>query len=152
MELTYGLIEKVGIKSTCNRNPFHLQIGSFGTRSAESQTLVQPHCGRKSYDVQRDRFIRGGGFLHQILYQTTSDTGVSILSQECNVSQHYRRLASINEYSANRASVQKNDSIIDSRIGSFTSIKLHFDERSLLIVRPTCCCQFIHTRTRVNFQ
>ena len=102
--------------------------------------------------MQRDRFAGGCGFLHEIAYQTTADTGVSILRQNSNVSQHYRRLTSINEYSANRPSVQKNDAIVYSRIGSFTSHKLHFDKGSLLLVSPTCSCQLVNSRAGINLK
>src|SRR5436190_24158562 len=86
------------------------------------------------------------------MYQTAADTGVSILCQKSNVAQQYRCLISINQNSAYRASIQKNDSIICSRKGPFTNKKLHPDKGTLLVVIPTRYFQFLDTRARVNFQ
>ena len=102
--------------------------------------------------MQSDRFAGGCRFVHQIVNQTTPDTGVSILRQKRNVSQQYLCIIPVNQHSPNRAPVQKNDSIIYSRISSFTCNKLHPNKGSLLIVIPTDSCQFIDTRADVNLQ
>jgi hypothetical protein len=48
--------------------------------------------------------------------------------------------------------VEKNDLVVYSRLGSFTSKKLHLNERMFLIVVPTESFELFKTGAGVNFQ
>lgn len=102
--------------------------------------------------MQLYRLPNGRSFPHQLLNQTAPDAGVAILRQESNIPEHHRRLSSIDQHSPNRAAVQKNDLIVYSRLGSFTSKKLHPDKGLLLIVVPPESFQLFKPGARVNFQ
>jgi|GEM_PF-6047043 len=102
--------------------------------------------------MQLNWFSSGRGFRYQLLNQTTSDASVAILRQKSDVSEYDGRLSSVDQHSANSASVQKNDFVVYSRQGSFTSKKLHSDKGLLLIVVPPECFQLFKTGAGVNFQ
>lgn len=102
--------------------------------------------------MQLNRFSGRRRFRHQILNQTTADARVAILGQKRDVSEHDRRRSSVDQHPANAAPVQKNDLIVYSRLGSFTSQKLHFDKGLLLSIVPTEAFQLFQTSAGVNFQ